>query len=256
MTRVKVVAVVAVFFWLVGTPAHAAVWQPQPGETWQWQLQGSVDTSIDADVYNIDGFDNSRSRVRELHDQGRHVICYISAGSWETWRPDAGDFPARLRGKPLEGWAGERWLDIRRLTKLRALMRPRVEMCARKGFDGIEFDNVDGYANASGFDLAPSDQIAYNQMLAKLAHANGLAAGLKNDLAQVRALEPHFEFAVNEECFSHRECDRLAPFREAGKPVFHVEYELPRSEFCERAAQLGFSSMRKRWGLGAWRRPC
>ncbi|MFQ5739279.1 MAG: endo alpha-1,4 polygalactosaminidase [Acidobacteriota bacterium] len=40
-----------------------------------------------------------------LHAQGRKVICYISAGSWESWRPDAGQFPSYLLGKPLSGWA-------------------------------------------------------------------------------------------------------------------------------------------------------
>ena len=74
-------------------------------------------------------------------------MCYISAGTWENWRPDAKRFPAVVKGKPDGGWPGERWLDIRRLDILRPLMRERIQRCARKGFDGVEFDNVDAYTN-------------------------------------------------------------------------------------------------------------
>jgi len=40
----------------------------------------------------------------------------------------------------------------------------------------------------------------------------------------VDALEPLFDWALNEECLSYDECDLLKPFLEAGKAVFHVEY--------------------------------
>lgn len=231
-------------------------WAPEPGAAWQWQLQGRVDPSVDVPTYDIDGFDAALGLVTDLHSRGRRVICYISAGSWERWRPDAGDFPRRLLGRRLDGWAGERWLDIRHRRALRALIEPRVQMCARKGFDAVEFDNVDGYANRSGFDLSAADQRPYNQMLAHLAHERGMSAALKNDLGQVRALEPYFDFAINEECFTHDECNRLMPFLSAGKAVLHVEYELPRSAFCTASRDVGMSSMRKRWSLRAWRRAC
>ena len=236
--------------------ASAAVWRPRPGTSWQWQLQGKIDTTVRARVYNVDGFDTPRRVVRKLHERGRRVICYVSAGSWERWRPDASDFPKRVLGKPLEGWAGERWLDVRERAALRPIMRKRVRMCARKRFDAVEFDNVDGYANASGFPLDGVDQRRFNKMLAGMAHDADLSAGLKNDLAQIERLEPFFDFAVNEECFNYRECYRLKPFVKAGKAVLHVEYELPRSRFCARTTKLGFSSMRKRWSLRAWRKPC
>ncbi len=84
----------------------------------------------------------------------------------------------------------------------------------------------------------------------------GFGGRVKNDLGQVKALEPHFDFAINEECFYYDECERLAPFTDAGKAVFHVEYEMPPSEFCDSARALGFSSLKKRWNLGTWRRSC
>ena len=231
-------------------------WSPAPGSTWQWQLQGHLDTSVDVDVYGIDMFDNSAAVVEQLRDDGRKVICYISAGSWERWRPDADNFSDAVTGRKLDGWPGERWLDVRRLNQLRPIMNARMNKCADKGFDAIEFDNVDGYTNQTGFPLSGSDQRRYNRYLADAAHNRGLAAGLKNDLDQIDVLEPHFDFAVNEQCFQYHECGALDDFIDAGKAVFQVEYELAREEFCPQARNRDFSSMRKRYSLKAWRRPC
>jgi hypothetical protein len=233
----------------------SARWRPEPGLTWQWQLQGTPDLSVDADVFNIDGFDSSGVQMDRLHDRGRKVICYISAGSWERWRPDADYFPKRVLGRS-NGWAGEKWLDIRRMTVLKPILRDRLNVCVRKDFDGVEFDNVDGYTNNTGFPLTGRDQKRFNRWLAQAAHHRGLAAGLKNDLGQIRALEPDFDFAVNEQCFQYNECGALRSFIEHDKAVFHVEYELSRSAFCTRARNLGFSSMKKRYSLKVWRRPC
>jgi len=50
-----------------------SIWTPSPGTTWQWQLRGPVDLSVDADVYDIDLFANDASVVDALHAQGRTV---------------------------------------------------------------------------------------------------------------------------------------------------------------------------------------
>ncbi|MFN7148418.1 MAG: endo alpha-1,4 polygalactosaminidase, partial [Microthrixaceae bacterium] len=119
-----------------------------------------------------------------------------------------------------------------------------------------EPDNIDGYTNRSGFALSGADQLAYNRMLARLAHARGLAIGLKNDLEQVPQLVTDFDFAVNEECAVYDECEVLAPFVAAGKAVFHAEYELTTDEFCATSRSLGLSSIRKRYDLDVWRQTC
>ena len=235
----------------------AVIWSPAPTtEPWQYQLLGKVDTSVEAPVYDIDGADNSAAVVDAIHARGARAVCYFSAGSYENWRADRRRFPKSVRGKPLDDWAGERWLDIRRRDVLMPIMRNRMRRCAAKGFDAVEPDNVDGYTQDSGFRITAGDQLRYNRSLANEAHALGLAAGLKNDLAQVPELVDYFDFAVNEQCFQYRECGRLRPFIQAGKAVFNVEYELPRSAFCARASELRFSSLRKRYSLKPWRRPC
>lgn len=232
----------------------AAIWAPAPAtEPWQLQLQGKVNLSVEAPVYDIDGADNSAATVRRIHRRGARAVCYFSAGSYENWRSDRGRFPERVLGEPLEGWRGERWLDVRRRDVLLPIMRMRMRMCARKGFDAVDPDNVDGYQNRTGFPLSGGAQLRYNRALAREAHALGLAIGLKNDLGQVRKLAGVYDFAVNEQCFQYRECGRLKPFIRAGKAVFNVEYRRLR---CDRSHSLGFSSIRKRRSLRSWRRTC
>ncbi|MCI3270257.1 endo alpha-1,4 polygalactosaminidase [Streptomyces cylindrosporus] len=230
-------------------------WQPRPGVAWQWQLSGKVDTSVDVPVYDIDGFDQSRATVTTLHRKGRKVICYVSTGAFEDWRPDAKKFPKSVLGKG-NGWEGERWLDIRRTKVLEPLMAARFDMCRKKGFDAVEPDNMDGYKNSTGFPLTAADQLRYNRLIAKLAHDRGMAVGLKNDLDQIPDLVGDFDFAVNEQCAQYGECAAMKPFIRADKAVFHVEYELPTSRFCPEVRRLEFSSMLKKYELGAWRRAC
>ncbi|WP_326700840.1 endo alpha-1,4 polygalactosaminidase [Streptomyces sp. NBC_01754] len=230
-------------------------WRPRPGLAWQWQLDGKVDPSVDVPVYDIDGFENSAADVARLHADGRKVICYLNAGAWEDFRPDQGSFPRSVRGES-NGWEGERWLDIRRLDVLRPIMERRVDMCRDKGFDAVEPDLLEGYANRTGFPLTGADQLAYNRMIADIAHERGLSVGLKNDLAQIPQLVGDFDFAVNEECAQYGECARLKPFVAAGKAVFHAEYEERTEDFCAESRALRLSSMRKRLDLDVWRDPC
>ncbi len=240
----------------VSASSAAARWSPPVGTAWQWQLDKQLDLSVDVPVYDVDGFETTSHQVKRLHNLGRHVVCYVNAGAWERFRPDKDTFPDSVLGRNLDGWPGERWLDIRRIGALRPIMKARIAKCARKGFDAVEPDNIDGYQNRSGFPLTGSDQLRYNRWFANQAHKAGLSVALKNDLGQVKALVGNFDFAIVEECFQYRECRRAVPFIDAGKAVLEVEYELDRSKFCTKAESLGFSSMRKRLSLGPWRRPC
>jgi hypothetical protein len=232
------------------------IWIPAASTTWQWQLQGTLNTTVDAAMYDIDLFDHSAAVVAGLHAKGRKVVCYLSAGTWEDWRPDAAQFPAAVLGNRVSGWPGERWLDIRRLDVLGPIMGARLDLCRQKGFDAVEPDNIDGYTNKPGFPLTAQDQLRYNTWLAAAAHARGLSIGLKNDLDQVKDLVGQFDWALNEQCFQYKECGLLAPFTKAGKAVFVVEYNLATAEFCEQAVMLGFNAMKKNLSLDAFRAPC
>lgn len=232
------------------------VWTPPLQTSWQWQLTGTLDLSVDAQMYDVDLFQTDAAAVAELHRRGRRAVCYVSVGTFEPWRPDAPRFPDSIKGRALEDFADERWLDIRRWDVLGPILEARFDQCKSKGFDGIEPDNVDGYTNRTGFPLTYQDQLAFNRRLADAAHARGLSIGLKNDLDQIRDLLPHFDWALNEQCFQYRECGELSRFVAAGKAVFNVEYRLQPDQFCAQANQLNFNSLRKNIDLDAARVAC
>lgn len=209
-------------------PVTAGAWY-RPGVTarWQWQLQpsaaGQINTGYDVEVYDIDLFYTPDSILAALHAHGRKVIAYFSAGTYEPFRSDAGKFQPAELGKPLAGFPDERWLDIR-TDNVRRIVLARLDLAVTRGFDGVEPDNVDGYANDSGFPLTADDQLAFNRFVGNEAHKRGLSVGLKNDLDQIPELVSYFDFSVNEQCHEFNECDALQPFIDAGKPVFNAEY--------------------------------
>ena len=249
-------ALLVALVWATAAGAGRPRFMPASGTSWQWQLTTPVDLRVPAEVYDIDGFDNSAAVVTRLHRLGRHVICYIDVGAYEDYRPDAKKFPAAVLGKADVPWQGERWLDIRRLDVLVPIMRTRIAMCARKAFDAVELDEVDGYSNDTGFPLTAADQLAYNRALASEVHRQGMSVALKNDVEQIPHLLGSFDFSIDEECATYHECRTLLPFIRRDSAVFHVEYQLPRSRFCRTTAALGLTSLRKRLGLDSYRESC
>ena len=244
-----------------GDPADAAVqgrWEPQPTTApWQWQLQGEIDTSVPAAVYDVDGFEVSKGTVRKLHRLGRKVVCYLDVGSWENYRPDAGQFPQSVIGSRYEGFPDERWLDIRRFHLFAKPLRDRFDLCARKEFDAVEPDNLAGWENRTGFPITRQDQLRFNRWVAREVSARGMAVALKNDGSQAKELVDDFDFAIVEQCFQYEECGSYRTFVQHGKAVFEAEYELAPEQFCPEASQIDFSSIGKSYDLFAqpWR-PC
>ncbi len=239
-------------------PPAADWWRPSPGLTWQWQLDEDVDTSVEADVYDIDLYAD-QSVIDELHARGVKVICYISVGSWEDWRPDADQFPAEVLGRNYEGWPGERWLDIRRIDLLAPILRARLDLCQAKGFDGIEPDNIEIYTNRTGFPLTYGDQLAYAKWLADEAHARGLAIGIKNAPDMVADSLDFFDFAITEDAFYYEWIEEMLPFIDAGKPVFAAEYTDMDVDFnaaCAWGRQHNVSFILKNRILTAWLQTC
>jgi Glycoside-hydrolase family GH114 len=229
---------------------------------------GGVDcvrpTVIDFDLYldrpgpGVDSTPNRRG-VRALHEVGGYAVCYVDAGGIENYRPDYRRFVRwhrshgeSLLGKPFsKRFPEERWANLggthQRAFLLRMMSR-RTGLCAKAGFDAVEYDVVDAWSSGhktTGWRISYHDQIAYNRGLARIAHRAGLAVGLKNDLGQIGDLLGDFDFAINEECFTYDECGELTPFVTAGKPVYHVEYTNPRGRFCPLAESFGFNSVRK-----------
>jgi hypothetical protein len=227
-------------------------WQPTPTTApWQWQLQGKIDVNVPAPVFDVDAFDVSPRTVRRLHSMGRKVICYLDVGSWESYRPDAGEFPRSVLGRRYEGFPNERWLDIRRFHSFAAPLERRFGICARKGFDAVEPDNLAGWENKTGFPISAVDQLRFNRWVARQVHARGMAVALKNDGPQAGQLVGEFDFAIVEQCFQYEECGAYRVFTQKDKAVFEAEYELEPAAYCVEAQSIGFSAIRKSYDLFA-----
>ncbi|KAK4998434.1 hypothetical protein LTR66_002334 [Elasticomyces elasticus] len=209
---------------------NGTVWQPQANSTWQIVLGSPItiastatSTVPDVDMFDIDLFGNSASTIATLHKLNKKVICYFSAGSYEPKRPDSGDFKKSDMGKELAGWPGEYWLDVRS-SNVRDIMLKRLQLAQRKGCDGVDPDNMDGYANDNGLSLTSDDSIAFMTYLSSAATSLSLAIGLKNSLDIIPEVVNMTHFAVNEQCVQYNECKTYTPYLDADKPIFHIEY--------------------------------
>ncbi|MHB8691872.1 MAG: endo alpha-1,4 polygalactosaminidase [Solirubrobacteraceae bacterium] len=220
--------------------------------SWDWQLQGRL-VYRRVDMFDIDGFANSAAVVAGIHARAgltfahERAVCYLSLGSWESFRPDAGAWPAAVLGRPLSGYPNERWVDVRQLPALMEVIDARLRMCAAKGFDGVEVDNIDGWNNRSGFPLTPQDAEAWLAAIANAAHALNMFVLWKNDPYLASFGARYFDGALSEACFEYGECTAgrldgttffpgltcntsslrcgVAQFASAGKWVGEVEYK-------------------------------
>ena len=233
-------------------------WQPRPGTSWQWQLSGALDVTVDAGVYDIDLFDNAPAQIAALQGMGRKVVCYFDT-AYEPGRPDSSQLDP-YKGNPVSGWPGQYWLDIRQPAVVN-VMKARVALAQQKGCDAVEADDVDSRTNNPGFPITAADQQGFIRTLAAEAHSRRLSFALKNDLDEIPQLLGDVDFALNEECFQYNECSSLQPFIAANKAVFQVEYTsgdlaAKGATICPQANALNFDTLIKHVELDAPRYSC
>ncbi len=214
-----------------GSPAPDATgwWTPSAGIAWDIQL--AIDPEADLvpppepiAAIDLDGGETRAGTVDILHQRGIRVLCYINAGAWEKWRPDARDYPDAILGNAYPGWPGERFVDIRAMTVLGPILEARLDHCAALGFDAVEPDNIDTAYTDTGFTLTEHDQLVFNHWLAEQAHERGLAIFQKNVPELAADLVDTFDGAVTEDCAADGWCDEMATYLDADKPVLAIEY--------------------------------
>ncbi|KAL2072988.1 hypothetical protein VTL71DRAFT_10312 [Oculimacula yallundae] len=215
----------------------------------------------DAAVFDIDLFDTDAATIAGLQSQGKIVLCYFSAGTYEPWRPDAGNFTSADMGQSLAPeWPDEYWLRVNN-TNVRRVMTNRIRLAAAKGCDGIDPDNTDGYQNPNNtISLTRSELVEYMKWMASQASSLNLAIGLKNSMDILPDLTSVMQFAVNEQCAAFGECNSYSAFLAAGKPVFHIEYppSIPniqpadRLKGCQNNVMNGLSTVFKNMNLNGW----
>lgn len=131
-----------------------------------------------------------------------------------------------------------------------------VAIAKDKGCDGIDSDNMNGYENKTGFPLTRSDQIRFNVAITEAAGNLGMPIGMKNGSDIASEMVGHFDWVTIESCFADNLCGSYAPFVNADKAVFNLEYDNGRfwtEELCPAAAKHGVSAMMVNLELGSWR---
>ena len=211
-------------------PAGRACWYPPHLDSrhhpmrWDWQIGRTTPrqrTGARAvDSYDIDGFLTSRREVHRMHTTWQastlahpKAVCYLDL-AWEDYRPDGSPsprgryFPAAVLGKVYFGFPQERWVDFRQLSKLKPMLTERIGMCARKGFDAVELDDIDSFdpASTSGFHLTPGDAQNFLAYAFNLVHRDGMTVLWKNTPGLAWWGVRYADGAVVEECYVFHEC--------------------------------------------------
>lgn len=190
---------------------------------WDWQIGRTTPlerTGIHAvDMYDIDGFLTTAAQVHTIKTKWQaatlphpRTVCYLDL-AWEEYRPDSspapqGLFPAATLGNVYYGYPQERWVDFRQLDALKPMINSRLEMCARKGFDAVELDDIDSFdpPSTTGFALTPGDAqnllaYAFNEI-----HRLGLAGLWKNSPLLSWWGRHYADGAIVEECYVYQQC--------------------------------------------------
>lgn len=211
-------------------PCVGACWYPLHLDAtghpmrWDWQI-GRVSPlqrkgSRAVDLYDIDGFLTTPVEVNQIHTAWQaatlphpKVACYLDL-AWEDYRPDAtrtsdgGLFPAETLGNVYYGYPQERWVDFRQLDALKPMLESRISMCADKGFDAVELDDIDSFepASTTGFDLTPGDAMNFLAFVDNLVHEHGMTVLWKNTGILSWWGRDYSDGAVVEECYVYKEC--------------------------------------------------
>lgn len=201
-------------------------WQPTAGAKCQIQLKNTFNpksVAADVTIVDLDLFDNTAETIAEIHKSDQKVICYFSAGTYENWRDDEGDFKVKDKGNTLDEWPGEKWLDLRS-GDVRTIMTKRLDQAHKKGCDAVDPDNIDAYGNDNGLELTEADSIDFLDFLASETHKRGMSIGLKNGGDILGSVMPWMDFGVVEQCAEYNECSTYEPLTEANKLVIQIEY--------------------------------
>lgn len=202
-----------------------------------YQIAGDYDLVGDTGMVSRDWFEGEPA-------EGAYSICYVNAFQTQPNDPDV-DRPDETSAWPSDlvlsaladdpNWSGEYLIDIS-TPDLRAdaadWVADMVSVCADKGFDAVEFDNLDSWTRFSDepsvqalvtFDR--DDAVEFATLITEQAHALGMAVGQKNTIELIDdggAEQIGFDFAVTEECGQYDECEGYAAAYE--DRVMDIEY--------------------------------
>lgn len=91
----------------------------------------------------VDLDETSTEQIQDYRAKNHFVHCYFAVGTAETWRPDYDpQVWDKLALGRLPQFPDEFWLDLTKLSEIKALMLPRFQRASAMGCHGIEPDNT------------------------------------------------------------------------------------------------------------------
>jgi Glycoside-hydrolase family GH114 len=240
-----------------GTSRVNSIRLPAKDVSWQVQLSGSFDSTVDVSLYYVDLDNLMNSEVEALVREGRYLACYLSAGTYEPWRADAALFPAVVLGNAVVDYPTERWLDIRS-SVVESLMGSRLDRMKSVGCHSVVIANVTTNGQDSGFAVTAAEQNSYLVWIGEQLHLRGLGAGLATAEDRLSQVEPYFDWAYAQQCWIESQCSAYTPFVSANKVVLAVEFgdSSTPTEICQSVRGSGINLILKSNGLGAGRIAC
>lgn len=215
-------------------PASAEVVLPPARGVLGYQLGGGYDPPPGADLVARDSTDEPADGV--------YSVCYVNAFQTQPGADlDALD-PLLLHDGDERvidpDWPDEVLFDTstpEQRGQVAELVGQTFDVCADKGFDAVDLDNLDSFTRSRGM-LDLDDNAALANLLVQAAHERGLAVGQKNAAEHTATFAELFDFALVEECAQYDECDTYLDAY--GDHVHGVEYtdaqDVPFEEACER----------------------
>jgi len=245
----RVLAIGTTLLALAAASPAAAYAPPPPNAGFDYQIGGDYPLPAGVSVVSRDWFSGRAA------SGPAYSVCYVNAFQTQanepgTDRPDErSNWPRRLVLKRLGDdphWGGEYLIDIGTAAKRRRAARwvtPMIAACATRGFEAVEFDNLDSWTRFNGTPLAAEvpfgkrEALSYARLLAKRAHGFDLAVAQKNTagITKSEAGRAGFDFAIAEECGRWRECNRYR--RVYGDEILAIEYR--RRDFRRTCASVG-----------------
>lgn len=207
-----------------------------PAATPEWKLppaNAGFDYQIGGPYPPVEG---AAVVVRDWHVKpasDHYDVCYINAFETQAeaetyWKTKHPDLLLQRDGSPVEdpGWPRQFLFDTSTAQKraaLASIMRPWIRSCAVKGFEAVEFDNLDSWYRSNDA-LTIDDNLAHARALVDMAHELHLAVAQKNGavLKDLGKQTARFDFAIAESCEVFNECDSYT--HAYGRRVFEIEY--------------------------------
>ena len=168
--------------------------------SWQIVYNGKY-TDYGKDFVILDLFEFSKEDIAKC----KFPIAYFSA-HYEDWRPDKNLFGKKLNG--ISGWKGERYVQWDDLNN-QNVMKLRLDLAVKKGFKGVDIDNIDG----------PSS-VAYFSWLLREAKKRNLAVGMKNTVEHLNIFGEDVDFFF----LLASSLEELTCYKKYNKPVVRMYY--------------------------------